>query len=80
MYTHQGPRLYLAADQRTVVPEGDLRAAFLLIAPGQTMSDADAERYGLASAPEQPEQPEQPEKAAPARPNKARTPRENKGA
>lgn len=75
MYTHQGSRLYLASDRRTVVPEGDTRAAFLLIAPGQTMSDTEAAAYGLASAPEQPEQPE---KAAPARPNKARTPRENK--
>ena len=70
MYTHQGPRLYLASDRRTVVPEGDTRAAFLLIAPGQTMSDTEAAAYGLA----------EPEKAAPAKPNKARTPRENKGA
>ena len=70
MYTHQGPRLYLAADQRTVVPEGDPRAAFLLIAPGQTMSDAEAAAYGLVAA--------EPEKAAQPKPNKARQPRENK--
>ncbi len=76
MYIHQGARLYLASDRRTVVPEGDTRAAFLLIAPGQTMSDTDAATYGLASAPEQPVG----EKGAPARPNKVRTPRENKGA
>lgn len=72
MYTHQGPRLYVAADQQTVVQEGDPRAAFLLIAPGQTMSDADAARYGLAAL--------EGEKGAPPRPNKARAPRENKRA
>lgn len=72
MYTHQGPRLYVAADQQTVVQEGDPRAAFLLIAPGQTMSDAEAEHYGLAAL--------EGEKGAPPRPNKVRAPRENKRA
>ncbi len=72
MYTHRGPRLYLASDRRTVVPEGDERAAFLLIAADQTLSDAEAAAYGLA-------QPE-PSKAAEPKPNKARQqPRENKG-
>ncbi len=73
MYIHEGPRLYLASDRRTVVPEGDERAAFLLIAPGQTMSDTEAATYGLTSAVEG-------EKAEQPRPNKARQPRENKGA
>ena len=40
-------RLYLTADRKEVVKEGDPRAAFLLIAPGQYMSDSDAKRYGL---------------------------------
>ncbi len=72
MYTHHGPRLYLASDRHTVVPEGDVRAAFLLIAPGQTMSDTEAAAYGLASAAES-------EKGGEPKPNKARQqPRENK--
>lgn len=75
MYTHQGPRLYLASDRRTVVSEGDTRAAFLLIAPGQTMSDEAALAYGLTSVAEG-----EPAKAEQPKPNKARTPRENKGA
>lgn len=75
MYTHQGPRLYLANDRRTVVPEGDVRAAFLLIADGQTMSDEAAAAYGLV-APEA--EASEPGKAAQPKPNKARVPRENK--
>ncbi len=47
LYEHEGVRLWLAADGETVVEEGDPRAATLLIAPGQTMPRADAERYGL---------------------------------
>ena len=74
MYTHQGPRLYLANDRRTVVPEGDVRAAFLLIADGQTMSDEAALAYGLIAGESEPA------KAAQPKPIKARTPRENKGA
>ncbi len=70
MYTHQGPRLYLASDRRTVVPEGDERAAFLLIAPGQTMSDDEAAVYGLVAA--------EPGKGAAAKPNKTRQSPENK--
>lgn len=75
MYTHQGPRLYVAADQQTVVQEGDPRAAFLLIAPGQTMSDAEAAAYGLVAL-----EGAQGEKGTPPKPNKARVPRENKRA
>lgn len=69
MYTHTGPRLFLAADRRTVVPEGDSRAAFLLIAPGQTMDDAEAAAYKLTA---------EGEKAEGPKVNKARQPRENK--
>ena len=75
MYTHQGPRLYLANDHHTVVPEGDVRAAFLLIADGQTMSDEAALAYGLVAL--EGEQGE-PGKAAQPKPNKAHQPRENK--
>lgn len=70
MYIHQGPRLYLASDRRTVVPEGDARAAFLLIADGQSMSAAEAATYGLIVA--------EGEKGEQPKPNKARQPRENK--
>jgi hypothetical protein len=47
MYTHNGPPLYVTADRTTVVPAGDPRAAYLLIVDGATMSDEDAERWGL---------------------------------
>lgn len=40
-------RLYLTTDGLTVVEEGDPRAAFLLVAVGGAISDADAEKYGL---------------------------------
>ena len=83
MYTHQGPHVYLTADKSAVVAEGDPRAAFLLIAPGQTMSDDDAAIYGLPlgkGGEAQAEQPVKESKQAPAKPNKARQPAENKGA
>lgn len=67
MYTHQGPRLYLAADRQTVVSEGDERAAFVLVGPGGQLSDEDAARYGLVA-----------EKAAPPKANKLARPRANK--
>ncbi len=41
-------RLYLADDGKTVVEEGDPRAATLLVGVGGTLSDEDAKRYGLA--------------------------------
>jgi hypothetical protein len=41
-------RLYLAADQQTVVEDGDPRAAFLLATPGTEISEADAKRLGLS--------------------------------
>ena len=73
-YIHQGPALYLASDQQTIVPADDPRAAFLLIATGGTLPDEVAQRYGLP----RPAQTEG-EKAEPSKPNKAaRAPRENK--
>lgn len=78
-YTHQGPALYLASDQQTIVPADDPRAAFLLIAPGGTLPDEVAQRYGLPQAAAQLE-PEKAEKAEQPKPNKARQPRENKAA
>jgi hypothetical protein len=47
MYTHEGPALWLAADRTTVVPEGDPRAAFLLVADGSQLSDEDVAKYGV---------------------------------
>ena len=61
-YTHAGPRLWRTADDQ-VVQEGDPRAAFLLVAPGQTLSDDEARRYGLSADAEKAELP---------KPNKAR--------
>lgn len=42
-------RLYLTADKTTVVKEGDARAAYLLIAKGQEISQNVLRRYGLSS-------------------------------
>lgn len=43
-------RLWLTADRDRVVEEGDADAAFLFATPGKTVSDEDAERYGLKPA------------------------------
>lgn len=40
-------RLYLAADKKTVVKEGDKRAAYLLAAKGQEIPNIVAKQYGL---------------------------------
>lgn len=42
-------RIFLTADKKTAVKEGDSRAAFLLVAPGQEITRATAERYGVSS-------------------------------
>lgn len=47
MYVHQGPNLYLAADQQTVVEEGDPRAAYVLVVKGGSLPDDVAEKHGL---------------------------------
>jgi hypothetical protein len=44
-------RLYLTADDQ-VVEEGDERAVSLLVGEGGQLSDAQAAKYGLGSAPE----------------------------
>jgi len=49
MWTNDGPNLYLAADQSTVVQEDDPRARFLLVASGGQLPIAEAERYGLTA-------------------------------
>ena len=40
-------RLWLTADRKRLVPEGDPAAATLYAAPGHEVPDADAERFGL---------------------------------
>ena len=70
-YVHDGPPLYLADDQATIVDAGDPRAAFLLVATGGTLPDDVAKQHGLPRAADA--------KAAPEKTNKARAPRENKG-
>jgi hypothetical protein len=53
-------RLYVNADRSKIVDETDPEATFLLVGEGGTVSDEDAEKYGL--------------KAQPPAANKARTP------
>lgn len=48
-------RLYQTADRSRLVEESDPDAAFLFVAEGQTVSDEDAERYGLEAPAEAPE-------------------------
>ncbi len=40
-------RLYLTADRLRLVEEGNPESAFLFVAPGQSISAADAARFGL---------------------------------
>jgi hypothetical protein len=40
-------KLWLTAEKDELVPDGDERAAFLFCVPGQRVSRADAERYGM---------------------------------
>lgn len=40
-------RLYLTADRKKIVKEGDPKAAFLLAAKGQELPDVIARQYGL---------------------------------
>lgn len=51
-------RLWLTADKSRAVKDGDPEARFLLCAPGQQISKADAERYGLLAKEAKPEPPE----------------------
>lgn len=68
-----GERLWLTADQQTVVADGDPAAAFLFAAPGTRVSRDDAERYGLVKTKTKPATKD----AAPAE-NKAADVAENK--
>lgn len=43
-------RLYVNKDKSRVVEESDPEAAYLLVAEGSELSDADAEKYGLGGA------------------------------
>jgi hypothetical protein len=45
-------KLYLTEDRKTVVPEGDKRAAFLLGIPGTRINDNLAKSLGLIPEPE----------------------------
>lgn len=47
-------RLYLSADRKQVVKEGDPLAAFLLAAEGQELPDVVARQYGLLKAKKKP--------------------------
>ena len=73
-YTHTGPGRLWLTEKGDVVEDGDVRAAFLLIADGQTMSDEAAAAYGLVASEAEASEPG---KAAQPKPNKARVPREN---
>lgn len=68
-YTHAGPGRLWLTEKGDVVEDGDERAAILLVAPGQTLSDDEAARYKL---------PRQNAKAEGAKPNKAEGPKANK--
>lgn len=46
-------RLYLTGDGKTVVKEGDSRAAFLFACVGQAIPSATAKAFGLVSEPKQ---------------------------
>lgn len=75
MWTNEGASIWLTADKSLIVPEGDPRAAFLLVAAGGQIPIEEAERYGLAGDLTAP--PED-EKAKAAQPNKARPAPDNK--
>lgn len=86
MWTNEGPALYWDTEKNTVVPEGDSRAAFLLVAAGAQLPLAEAERYGLtddrkkaAAEKAKAATSEEEAKAKAAQPNKAKQPPENKG-
>ncbi len=50
MYINNGPALYITADKKTVVEEGDPRAAFLLVGNGGQLPDDEAAQYGLTGS------------------------------
>lgn len=70
MYIHQGPTLCLTADGG-VVEEGDPRARYVLVADGGSLSDEEAEKYGLTGKKAKAEPPPNKAKAEPP-PNKSK--------
>lgn len=70
-------RMYLTADRRRAVPEGDPDAAYLLCPAGGEVSRADAERYGLLEDDKAADEGGQ--KARQSAPNKMRRPAAGKG-
>lgn len=77
-------RLYLAADEQTVVEEGDARSAFLLCAAGAEVPAPDVRRLGLAAVDgrivQRPAAPDAPKAAPPAEDKEAAPPADNKAA
>lgn len=65
-------RLYLTADRKEVVKEGDVKARFLLVAKGQEIPKVIAEQYGLKPKKAEKKKAEKPE-------DKKVDPPENKG-
>lgn len=58
-------RLYLDKNKERIVEENDPKAAFLLAAEGQEVSQGDVEKYGLAQSAEPEGDSEQPTSEAP---------------
>lgn len=68
-------KLWYTADKKSVVPDGDPRAAFLLGLPGRLIGDDEAVRLGLVANEPKPTE----EKAAEPAANKAKRKPANKG-
>lgn len=47
MWQNNGPALWLDAKQQNVVPEGDPRAAFLLVGAGGSLPEEEARKWRL---------------------------------
>lgn len=47
MWINNGPALWLDAKQQEVVPDGDPRASFLLVAAGGQLPEDEARKWGL---------------------------------
>lgn len=78
-YTHplDAPILYVNRDQSALVPEDSPEAAFVLVGPGGTLSDALAGRYGLTGDVSR-ETIDEPKQAAGPAENKVIKPKANK--
>lgn len=71
-------RLYVTADRSDVVEEGDVRGAYLLVAPGRNIGESDVAKYRLSVKGGKVVVPEA--KQAPAPENKMAAPPEDKSA